>query len=67
MQVYFTTIGDGVNGLASHYFADKEDAIKTADAQNAKADQLKLKAVYAVDETSDENLTANERLAIRKA
>jgi len=50
MKVFYTTSTGGPDGMASSLTENKEEAAKTAEAQNKKAQDLGIPAGYAVGE-----------------
>lgn len=52
MSIYYTTINGETNGRASHFHKDRANAQSCCNDQNARVEQMGIKARYTVAEHS---------------
>ena len=58
--LYYTTIDHSQIGRASHYYRGKASALVCRNAQNERARNLAIKAVYEVCQVTDEGIESKE-------
>ncbi len=60
MAIFYTTINGNLSGRASYGFEIESDAQEVADAQNARAENLGIKARYEVWACEESEIQAKE-------